>query len=110
MGAILIPYQYICPLRFKKGVPQKPVNNLPVEPVIEMCSFAPKRRRTAHISVGRAWTAVCLTEFLGGRTEARYFTITGALLEGAPSVIAERPKELDAIFQEIFAGNDDYME
>lgn len=36
-------------------------------------------------------------------SEARYFTMTGAVLEGKCSVIAERPEVLNAVYQEIFA-------
>ena len=39
-------------------------------------------------------------------SEGRYFTMTGALLEGASSVIAERPEILDAVYKEVFAEGD----
>ena len=40
-------------------------------------------------------------------SEGRYFTMTGAWLEGTSSVIAERSDVLQAIYQEVFAEDDD---
>lgn len=39
-------------------------------------------------------------------SEGRYFTMTGALIEGEPSVIAERSETLIAVYQEIFVEGD----